>query len=106
MEEKNGTLETQEVKMISVEQANTQMQSVVQQYNSKLQQIVAQAQQLDAMLRDRTLDHLFKVIKYSNMFNEDFVTKCTDAVEKYLTQVALTEPEQEETVPGITPVIE
>jgi hypothetical protein len=40
------------------------------------------------------------------MFNEDFVTKCTDAVEKYLTQVALTEPEQEETVPGITPVIE
>lgn len=98
--------EAEEVKMVSVEQANAQMQSVVQQYNNKLQQIATQAQQLDAMLRDKTLDHLFNVIKHFHMFKEDFVSKCSDAIEKYLTQVALTEPEQEETAPGITPVAE
>ena len=64
MEEKNGTVETKEVKMISVEQANAQMQNVLQQANTKMQQLVSQAQQLDAMLRDKTLDHLFNVIKF------------------------------------------
>lgn len=105
MEEKNSTVETQEVKMISVEQANVQMQNVLQQANTKMQQLLSQAQQLDAMLRDKTLDHLFNVIKHFHMFKEDFVAKCSDAIEKYLTQVALTEPEKEEVTPD-TPVTE
>ena len=88
--------EAEEVKMISVEQANAQMQNVLQQYNNKFQQLAAQMQQLDAMLKDKTLDHLFNVIKHFHMFKEDFVAKCSDAIEKYLTQVALTEQEQDE----------
>lgn len=90
------TTETNDVKMISVEQANAQMQNVLQQYSARMQQMNSQVQQLDAMLRDRTLDHLFNVVKYSSMFNSDFVLKCTDTIEHYLTQVAFTEPEKTE----------
>lgn len=97
--------EAEEVKMVSVEQANAQMQSVVQQYNSKLQQLVAQVQQLDSMLRDRTIDHLFSVIKHSAYFDSNFVSECANAIEKYLTQVALAEPEQPQ-VSDVTPVTE
>lgn len=82
-----------EPKMISVEQANSQMQNVIQQANTRMQQLVAQNQQLDAMLRDRTVDNLFKVIEYSQHFNSEFVVKCVTALESFITQVALTEPE-------------
>lgn len=78
---------------------------MLQQVNGKVQQITAQAQQLEAMLRDRTIDQLFNVVKYSSCFDSSFVTACTDAIEKYLTQVALTEPEQPQTT-DVTPVTE
>lgn len=84
-----------ETKMISVEQANAQMQNVLQQANTRMQQLVAQNQQLDAMLRDRTVDHLFKVVEYAEQFSAEFVVKCITALEGFLTQVALTEPEKE-----------
>ena len=84
-----------EPKMISVEQANAQMQNVLQQANTRMQQLMAQNQQLDAMLRDRTVDHLFKVIEYSEQFSTEFVVKCVTALESFITQVALTEPEKE-----------
>jgi hypothetical protein len=91
---KKGT-ESNDVKMISVEQANAQMQNVLQQYNAKMQQMNIQMQQMDAMLRDRTVDHLFKVVEYSEQFSAEFVVKCVTALESFLTQVALTEPEKE-----------
>lgn len=97
--------EAEEVKMVSVEQVNAQMQSVVQQYNGKLQQLAAQVQQLDSMLRDRTIDHLFSVIKHSTHFDSNFVSECANAIEKYLTHVALTDPEQQQ-VTDVTPVAE
>lgn len=84
-----------EPKMISVEQANAQMQNVLQQANTRMQQLMAQNQQLDAMLRDRTVDHLFKVVEYSEQFSAEFVVKCVTALESFITQVALTEPEKE-----------
>ena len=84
-----------ETKMISVEQANAQMQNVLQQANTKMQHLIAQNQQLDAMLRDRTVDHLFKVVEYAEQFNTEFVVKCVTALESFITQVALTEPEKE-----------
>lgn len=84
-----------ETKMISVEQANAQMQNVLQQANTKMQHLIAQNQQLDAMLRDRTVDHLFKVVEYAKQFNSEFVVKCVTALESFITQVALTEPEKE-----------
>ena len=84
-----------ETKMISVEQANAQMQNVLQQANTRMQQLMAQNQQLDALLRDRTVDHLFKVVKYAEQFSTEFVVKCVTALESFITQVALTEPEKE-----------
>lgn len=93
---KTGTATAKaETKMISVEQANAQMQNVLQQANTRMQQLMAQNQQLDAMLRDRTVDHLFKVVEYSEQFNPEFVVKCVTALESFITQVALTEPEKE-----------
>lgn len=91
----SATTAKKETKMISVEQANAQMQNVLQQANARMQQLMAQNQQLDAMLRDRTVDHLFKVIEYSEQFNTEFVVKCVTALESFITQVALTEPEKE-----------
>jgi hypothetical protein len=79
------------------------MQALVAQLQPKIQQLTHQVQQLDAMLRDKTLEHLFNVFKYQSLFSEEFVVKCTKVVENYLTQVALTESEQssEETTPGL-----
>lgn len=91
----SATTAKKETKMISVEQANAQMQNVLQQANTRMQQLMAQNQQLDAMLRDRTVDHLFKVIEYSEQFSTEFVVKCVTALESFITQVALTEPEKE-----------
>ena len=93
-----GTAVTKaEPKMISVEQANAQMQNFMQQANTKIQQITAHAQQLDAMLRDKTVEHLFKVVEYAEHFNTEFVVKCISALESYITSIVLTEPEKEST---------
>jgi hypothetical protein len=91
---KTSNAKKNEVKMISVEEANTQMQSVFQQAQARIQQLTTSVQQLDAMLRDKTIDNLFKVLEYKASFEEDFVVKCTNVIQKYLTQVALTEPEK------------
>jgi hypothetical protein len=92
-----------EVKMISVEQANAQMQNVLQQANSKMQQLAAHSQQLEAMLRDRTVEFLFKVVEHDTQFTSEFVVKCVEAIESYLTQVALTEPSTEDEVKDEVP---
>lgn len=100
MGDKNSTqVASATPKMVPVEQVNAQMQGMMNQYNAKMQQLTAQLQQLDGLLRDRTIDHLFNVLKYAAHFNSEFVVKCVEALEKYLTQVALTEPEQTEVKP-------
>lgn len=96
--EGSAAAEEKEVQMISVEEANKQMQELAKQANGKLQQLVAHAQQIEAMLRDRTIDYLFKVVKYSQHFNSEFVYKCISVIENYLTQTALTEPKPEEEI--------
>lgn len=94
--EGSAVAEEKEVKMIPVEEVNKQMQELAKQANVKLQQLGAHAQQVEAMLRDRTIDYLFKVVKYSQHFNAEFVYKCVSVIENYLTQAALTEPKPEE----------
>lgn len=85
-----------QTQMISVEQASNQMQELAKQANAKLQQLGIHAQQLESMLRDKTVDYLFKVIKYSHHFESEFVIKCIAVIENYLTQTALTEPKVED----------
>lgn len=82
-------------KMISVEQASAQVQQVVKQANAKITQLATQVQQLETLLRDHTIDNMFKVIEYSHHFEPEFVDKCVNALTDYLTQMALTESKEE-----------
>ena len=86
-------------KMISVEQANAQMQGVIKQANQKIQQIAMQLQNVEGMLRDKTIDHLFKVVEYAHQFEPAFVEKCAGAITEYLTKMALEQPAQPENAP-------
>lgn len=81
-------------KMISVEEANAQMKNLMQQANQKIQQLALQVQNYDSMLRDKTIDNLFKVVEYAHQFEPDFVEKCTKVITEYLTKVAIETPEQ------------
>lgn len=68
-----------------------QMQAMLQQANERIQQIVNQARQMEQMLRDKTIDHMFNVIKYAHEFNPDFVGKCADAITAYISNIAFQE---------------
>lgn len=92
------------VKMISEEQANAQLQEVAKRANQQIQQLAVRLNEVEVMLRDRIVDHLFSVIRYSDSFSSDFVGKCVDTLESYLTKVALEVPQTPE-VTG-TPAIE
>lgn len=79
--------------MISVEQANAQIQNIVKQANERISQLAAQLQNVESLLRDKVVEHLFHVIKYSHYFETEFVDNCASAITKYLVQTALTEEE-------------
>ena len=105
MEEKKGIRKASEAvvtenKTISLEEANAQMQKIVTQANQKIQQLAMQLNEVGALLRDKTLDQLFQVLKYAHEFTPEFVAKCADAIETYLTNNAL-EPQKDE-VEGAT----
>lgn len=83
-------------KMISVEEANEQMKALMTQANQRMQQLAIQVQNLDSMLRDKTIENLFKVLEYSHNFSSDFVTECVNVLEKYLAKIAFETPEESE----------
>lgn len=100
MEEKKGIrkateAEVAENKTISLKEANEQMQKIVTQANQKIQQLAMQLNETGMLLRDKTLDQMFQVLKYAHEFTPEFVTRCADAIETYLTNNAL-EPQKEE----------
>lgn len=100
MEEKKGIrkateAEVAESKTISVKEANEQMQKIVTQANQKIQQLAMQLNETGMLLRDKTLDQMFQVLKYAHEFTPEFVTRCADAIETYLTNNAL-EPQKDE----------
>lgn len=93
-------------KMVSVDEANAQMQKIVDQANGKIQQLVAQLDTFESLLRDKTMEQLFKVLEYGHLFNSEFVDDCTNMIKKYLTKTALEEPKEEEEVPAAEEVKE
>lgn len=100
MEEKKGIRKASEAvvtenKTISLKEANEQMQKIVTQANQKIQQLAMQLNETGMLLRDKTLDQMFQVLKYAHEFTPEFVTRCADAIETYLTNNAL-EPQKEE----------
>lgn len=98
MEEKEKVVKTKKTKespkMISAEQAEAQIQGVLKEANSKLQQLAMQCRQFEDMLRDKTMDYLFNVLKYEVHFTPEFVEKCSDAISAYLTSM-ITAPEEQ-----------
>lgn len=88
MEETKNLQETPNVEeMISVAEANKQIQNVITEANNKLRQLAVQVQQLDAMVKDKVIEQMIEVIKHAHMFNQEFVDKCVETVEKYLSSV-------------------
>ena len=100
MEEKNQKVQTlnsaaekkNEKPAISVEQ----LQGVLQQAEMRMRQMNEQMVQMNQMLRDRTVDQLFEVLKYSVHFDEEFVGKSAKCIETYLSNVAFSEGTVEE----------
>ena len=83
-------------KMISVDEANTQMKALMTQANQKMQQLAIQVQNLDSMLRDKTIENLFKVLEYAHHFTGEFVDNCAKVITDYLTKVAIETPSEEQ----------
>ena len=100
MEEKKQTVQTlngaaekkNEKPAISVEQ----LQGVLQQAEMRMRQMSEQMVQMNQMLRDKTIDQLFEVLKYSVHFDEEFVAKSAKCIETYLTNVAFSDAPVEE----------
>ena len=99
MEEKNQTVQTlngaaekSEKPAINVEQ----LQGVLQQAEMRMRQMSEQMAQMNQMLRDKTIDQLFEVLKYSVHFDETFVDKSAKCIETYLSNVAFSEGTAEE----------
>lgn len=96
MEEKKTSKKAAEKAKEPAVDVTAQMQAVMQQANERLRQVVEQARQMEQMLRDRTVDHLFNVLKYQMDFSPEFVEKSTKAIEAYLTSIAFNEEETEQ----------
>ncbi len=73
-----------------------QMQAVLQQAEMRIRQMGEQLVQMQQMLRDRTIDQLFEVLKYSVHFDEEFITKSAKCIETYLSNVAFSNDATEE----------
>lgn len=83
---------------VTKEQAMAQIQAVMKQANDRTQQIVEQARQLEQMVRDKTIDNLFSVLKYEVHFEPTFVKKCAIIIAEYLNSIINTPEEKEEPV--------
>lgn len=93
MEEKKVNGDNQP-KMIPLEEANAQVQNIIQQATARLKEVQGQLQQMDQMLRDKTLEHLFDVIKYASYFELSFVDECVKAITDYLHAILNNKPEE------------
>lgn len=90
-------------KMISVDEANAQMKTLMGQANQRIQQLAIQLQNYESMLKDKTIENLFKVLEYSHNFKEEFVEKCAGVIEQYLTKVAIETPAEQQPAGAAAP---
>ena len=94
MEEKEKlNEETQVPAVVEQPDAATQVQAIMRQAEMKIQQLMENMRQLDQMLRDKTIDQLFSVIKHASYFDPDFVEKSAKCIETYLTNLAFSSEE-------------
>ena len=61
-----------------------QMAQLLDQLYSRNQQLVEALNEKNTAMMFKRLDYLFKVIEQSHMFDDEFVTKCIDELQKTL----------------------
>ena len=61
-----------------------QMAQLLDQLYSRNQQLVEALNEKNTALMFKRMDYLFKIIEQSHMFDDEFVTKCIDELQKTL----------------------
>lgn len=70
-----------------------QLTQLVDQLYNRNQQLVEALNEKNTALMFKRMDYLFKVMEYAHMFNDDFVYKCAEELQKTLD---ITEADKEE----------
>ena len=96
MEEKEKEAMPVNEEVTAQEQAAAQVQAIMQQAEAKIQQLMDSMRQMDQMLRDKTIEQLFGVIKHSTYFTPEFVDKSAKCIETYLTNLAFSQEEEQD----------
>lgn len=91
MEENTQKVEAMESKKMSYEE----LENVARQLSEQTRQLYAKLQEMNMVNMFKRLDYLFKVVEFSDMFNTEFVTNCTQEIQDLLT---IPEEKQEDKV--------
>lgn len=91
MEEMNTITPAQETNKLSYEE----LESVAVELRKQCMQMYDKLNELNMENVFKRLDYLFKVVKYANMFNEEFATACISEIETIMT-IKSEEPATEE----------
>lgn len=73
-----------------------QLENVAHQLSEQSKQLYIQLQNANMSNMFKRLDYLFKVIENSHMFKLDFVNKCIDEIEDFMTVPEETEDNSKE----------
>lgn len=78
--------EKKNVEKVNQQNAPTQEQltQLVDQLYGRNQQLVEALNEKNTALMFKRMDYLFKIIEQSHMFDDEFVTKCIDELQKTL----------------------
>lgn len=79
-------VEKKNAEKVNQQNAPTQEQltQLVDQLYSRNQQLVEALNEKNTALMFKRMDYLFKIIEQSHMFDDEFVTKCIDELQKTL----------------------
>jgi hypothetical protein len=72
-----------------------ELENVARQLSEQTRQLYAKLQEMNMVNMFKRLDYLFKVVEFSDMFNTEFVTNCTQEIQDLLT---IPEEKQEDKV--------
>ena len=73
--------ENKEIKKLSYEE----LEKVAQELHGKCSQLYAELQRMSVDNTFKRLDYLFKVVKYEDVFPEDFTKKCIEEIVTVMT---------------------
>lgn len=68
----------------TVQPSQEQLTQLIDQLYSRNQQLVEALNEKNTAMMFRRIDYLFKVLEQSHMFDDEFVSKCIDELQKTL----------------------